>query len=156
MTIKEYQTQTGRTNAPLTDTYNDLTSIHMLMGMMTEVGELTDQFKKHLAYGKDIDWVNVKEEIGDLMWYISEFANQHQFDLEEILETNIAKLQKRFPEKFTSEHAIHRNLNAEREILSKNISDLVPFYTICGCNECGCGKRDKMIPNPLKYSYNVL
>lgn len=117
MTIREYQKQSGRTNAPLGNSYNDLTSIHMLMGMMTEVGELTDQFKKHLAYGKDIDWVNVKEEIGDLMWYISEFANNHQFDLEEILETNISKLQQRFPDKFTSDDAINRNLNAERQIL---------------------------------------
>lgn len=119
MTIKEYQKQSGRTNAPLGDAYNDLTSIHMLMGMVTEVGELTDQFKKNLAYGKDIDWVNVKEEIGDLMWYISEFANQHNFDLEEILETNIGKLQKRFPEKFTTENAINRNLDDERKILEQ-------------------------------------
>ena len=119
MTIKEYQKQTGRTNAPVGDSYNDLTSIHMLMGMVTEVGELTDQFKKNLAYGKDIDWVNVKEEIGDLMWYISEFSNQHNFDLEEILGTNIAKLQKRFPEKFTTEDAINRNLDDERKILEQ-------------------------------------
>lgn len=117
MTIKEYQQQTSRTNATLDNSYWHMTALHMLMGMMTEVGELTDQFKKNLAYGKDIDWVNVKEEIGDLMWYISEFANQHNFDLEEILATNIAKLQKRFPEKFTSEYAINRNLDAEREIL---------------------------------------
>lgn len=117
MTIKEYQKHTTRTNAPMESSYSHMTTLHMLMGMMTEVGELTDQFKKNLAYGKDIDWVNVKEEIGDLMWYISEFANEYNFDLEEILATNIAKLQKRFPEKFTSEYAINRNLDAEREIL---------------------------------------
>lgn len=117
MTLKEYQTHTTRTNAPLENSYRDMTALHMLMGMMTEVGELTDQFKKNLAYGKDIDWVNVKEEIGDLMWYISEFANHYNYDLEEILETNISKLQKRFPEKFTSEDAINRNLDAERKIL---------------------------------------
>lgn len=117
MTIREYQKNTNRTNAPLDNSYYHMTALHMLMGMMTEVGELTDQFKKNLAYGKDIDWVNVKEEIGDLMWYISEFANEYQFDLEEILETNISKLQQRFPDKFTSGNAINRNLDAEREIL---------------------------------------
>ncbi len=119
MTIKQYQKESSRTNAPLNDRYNQMTSLHMLMGMMTEVGELTDQFKKNLAYGKEIDWINVKEEIGDLMWYISEFANTHNFDIEEILETNIAKLQKRFPEKFTAQDAINRNLDAERKILEK-------------------------------------
>ncbi len=121
MTIKEYQKLTSRTNAPLTE-YNDLTSIHMLFGMTTEIGELTDQFKKHLAYGKSIDWINVKEEIGDLMWYVSEFCNQHQFDLEEILATNIEKLQTRFPEKFDSDYAINRNLTAERQILESEKS----------------------------------
>ena len=79
MTLKEYQTHTTRTNAPLENSYRDMTALHMLMGMMTEVGELTDQFKKNLAYGKDIDWVNVKEEIGDLMWYVSEFANHYNY-----------------------------------------------------------------------------
>jgi NTP pyrophosphatase (non-canonical NTP hydrolase) len=94
----------------------------MLFGMTTEIGELTDQFKKHLAYGKSIDWINVKEEIGDLMWYVSEFCNQHQFDLEEILATNIEKLQTRFPEKFDSDYAINRNLTAERQILESEKS----------------------------------
>lgn len=117
MTIKEYQKNTSRTNAPLDNSYYHMTALHMLMGMMTEVGELTDQFKKNLAYGKDIDWTNVTEEIGDLMWYISEFANLYNYDLEDIMQTNIAKLKARFPEKFTSDNAINRNLETERKIL---------------------------------------
>lgn len=121
MTIKEYQKQTSRTNAPIGDRYDGMLTLHMLMGMMTEVGELTDQFKKNLAYGKDIDWVNVKEELGDLMWYISEFANHYQYDLEEILEINISKLRERFPEKFTSENAINRNVASERANIVRRV-----------------------------------
>jgi NTP pyrophosphatase (non-canonical NTP hydrolase) len=41
---------------------------HAAYGMMTEAGELTDCFKKEAIYG-DIDIVNVKEEVGDGMWY---------------------------------------------------------------------------------------
>jgi NTP pyrophosphatase (non-canonical NTP hydrolase) len=42
---------------------------HMLIGMITEVGELADPFKKHLVKGKEIDNVNIMEEIGDYLWY---------------------------------------------------------------------------------------
>jgi NTP pyrophosphatase (non-canonical NTP hydrolase) len=85
--------------------------------MLTEVGELADVFKKEMAYGKPVDWVNVKEEVGDLLWYVSNFCNVNGFDLEEILQTNIDKLQARYPKKFTQENAINRDLDKERTIL---------------------------------------
>jgi NTP pyrophosphatase (non-canonical NTP hydrolase) len=98
-------------NAPLED------DLHMILGMLTEVGELADVFKKYMAYQKQIDWVNVKEEVGDLLWYVSNFCNINGFDLEEILQTNINKLRARYPEKFTQENAINRDLDKERTIL---------------------------------------
>jgi hypothetical protein len=39
------------------------------------------------------------------------------WDLREILATNIAKLEARYPEKFTEEQAINRDLGAERQVL---------------------------------------
>jgi len=91
----------------------------MALGMQTEAAEISDVFKKKLAYNKDIDWVNVKEEIGDLMWYIMNLCTFNNFDLEEILQTNIDKLRVRFPEKFTEENALNRNLEQERKTLEK-------------------------------------
>lgn len=115
MKINEYCELANRTNANLnTETLNTL---HMLMGMQTEIGELTDPFKKQLAYNEPIDWINVKEEIGDLMWYIGNLCYMLNFDLEEILEKNIEKLKVRYPDKFDSEYAIQRDLNKERNIL---------------------------------------
>ncbi len=116
-TLSQYIEDAYRTNAPLNNSYQDMTSIHMLMGMMTEVGELIDVYKKNLAYGKDIDITNVKEEIGDLMWYIAGFCKYNNFDLTEILQTNIEKLKQRYPDKFDSKRAINRDLTKEREIL---------------------------------------
>lgn len=115
MNIKEYCKQVEVTRAPLELTLDDNT--HMLFGMLTELGEITDVFKKYLAYEKDIDWVNVKEEIGDLMWYIAGFCNINDLDLEEILQTNIDKLRARYPEKFNTDKALNRDLNKERGIL---------------------------------------
>lgn len=115
MKINEYCELANRTNSELNNEV--LNTLHMLMGMQTEIGELTDPFKKQLAYGKEIDWFNVKEEIGDLMWYIGNLCYMLNFDLEEILEKNIEKLKARYPDKFDSEYAIQRDLNKERNIL---------------------------------------
>ena len=91
--------------------------IHMVMGITTETGEIVDPYKKHFAYGKVIDYVNVKEEIGDLMWYISNLCNLNDWNLEDILETNINKLRARYPDKFDADLAINRNLVKEKETL---------------------------------------
>ena len=39
------------------------------------------------------------------------------FDMKNIAEVNIKKLQARYPEKFTSEKALNRDLETERKIL---------------------------------------
>jgi len=117
MKLNDYAEWTGNTCAKLADRELDL--VHMLMGMTTEVGELTDIYKKHLAYGKPIDWVNAQEEIGDIMFYIASFCRITGLDLEAILARNVEKLEARYPEKFTEYHATHRDLDKEREILER-------------------------------------
>lgn len=115
MNYKEYQKEAARTCASLKSEMEN--NLHMMLGMQTETAELSDVFKKHLAYGKDIDWVNIKEEIGDLMFYIANFCNMNVIDLEQVMQTNIDKLRARFPEKFTQENALNRDLETERKIL---------------------------------------
>lgn len=117
MTLQEYKIEAKRTCPSLDKNSDDI--IHMSLGMQTECAEIADVFKKKLAYNKDIDWVNVKEEVGDLMWYIVNLCTFNEWNLEDILDTNIAKLRVRFPDKFTTENAITRNLEAEREQLEK-------------------------------------
>lgn len=117
MDLKQYAEKAGRTSAILAD---QLTSnVHMILGLTTEVGELADVFKKNIAYGKEIDWVNCQEEVGDLMWYLINFCTINNFDLERILDQNIAKLEARYPEKFTEELAHNRDLEKERKILEE-------------------------------------
>lgn len=116
ITIEKYQELSARTNAKLGDTMDNL---HMCLGMQTEAAEISDVFKKFIAYKKPIDWVNVQEELGDLMFYIVNMCNINGWDLRDILQTNIDKLKLRFPEKFSEEKAINRNLEAERKVLEQ-------------------------------------
>lgn len=81
---------------------------------------LQDFVKKYLAYGKEI---NKEEEvwvIQCLMDNIDEmFIDSFDIDLELSLQNNIDKLKIRYPDKFTKENAINRNLDAERIELEK-------------------------------------
>lgn len=115
MEYKEYAESVRRTMAILPKIEED--NLHMVLGISTEAGELLDVFKKNLAYKKDIDWVNVREEIGDLMWYISNFCTINNLDFGDILLKNVEKLKVRYPDKFTEHNANNRNLNRERETL---------------------------------------
>jgi NTP pyrophosphatase (non-canonical NTP hydrolase) len=98
---------------------------HALMGIVTEAGELMDQLKKHIVYGKELDLVNLAEECGDVFWYLAlcvstlaELMGRDPAELESsIKKTNIAKLKARYPEKFTETDAVVRDLGIERDIL---------------------------------------
>ena len=115
MNLEKYGIEAKRTmsecETPLLD------DLHMILGIQTESAEIADVYKKNIAYGKDLDLVNVKEEIGDLMWYIVNLCTLKGWDLEDIIHTNINKLKARFPEKFTNENALNRDLDLERAIL---------------------------------------
>lgn len=40
--------------------------LHGAIGLATESGEFLDALKKHIYYGKELDRVNLAEELGDL------------------------------------------------------------------------------------------
>lgn len=91
--------------------------LHAMLGITSESGEVADQFKRHLIYGKELDRINLMEEIGDLFWYCAILANHIDMPFATIMERNIAKLRARYPDKFTKDSAINRDLVKERKIL---------------------------------------
>ena len=87
---------------------------HSVIGIATESSELLEALKLD---GTPMDTVNMLEEFGDLNWYQAIGIDQAGGSFEQVLERNIAKLKARFPNKFTSEDAINRDLTKERAIL---------------------------------------
>jgi len=49
---------------------------HALLGVIGELGELVDAYKKHKIYGKTFDRVNFIEELGDMRFYMQMFYNE--------------------------------------------------------------------------------
>lgn len=94
--------------------------LHAGIGLSTEAGEFLDALKKHIFYGKELDRVNLKEEMGDLFWYLAIACDELEVPFETLMERNIEKLKARYGEKFSEEKAENRNLDQEREILEKH------------------------------------
>jgi NTP pyrophosphatase (non-canonical NTP hydrolase) len=93
---------------------------HAAYGLCTEAGELLDQLKKHIFYGKDLDEVNLMEELGDILWYVALLCNARDWRLTEVMQANINKLTTRYPDKFNANQAIVRDLEAERAQLEED------------------------------------
>lgn len=92
--------------------------LHAAIGLCTESGEIQDNLKRHIFYGTDIDEVNLKEELGDIMWYIAVACDTLGISLEEVMQKNVDKLKARFGGQFTSEKAVSRDLEEEKAALT--------------------------------------
>lgn len=123
MNIKEYQELAMRTNdRKCTDRLSSTIDkviwetlstdiggiINASLGLSGEVGELNDMIKKWVFHGHDIDMQEVKKELGDICWYVAMMCESFGFDLEEVMELNIDKLKKRYPEGFSEQASINR------------------------------------------------
>lgn len=118
MDIKEYQEKTKETAVyyrwfsgirvfEVNDgntTHNENQEIEMdwlypVIGLAGETGELLNKLKKIIRDGANQQSKEFKQkisdEIGDIMWYVSQTCNEFGLDLEEILCKNIEKLQSR-------------------------------------------------------------
>lgn len=91
------------------DTYCDMGGVIMAaFGLSGEVGELNDMIKKWIFHNSSIDITHAKKELGDIMWYVACMAESFGWSLDEIMEMNIDKLKKRYPDGFDTEKANNR------------------------------------------------
>lgn len=91
--------------------------LHSLMGIYTESAELLEAMDAYLHEGAEIDVVNIREEFGDVEWYVALGVDTLDIEFKSVFDLVIAKLKARFPDNFTTENAIVRDLHTEREIL---------------------------------------
>lgn len=101
-----YQKAAMRTcSIPLHDT-GALMS-HAVLGLCSEAGEVAGIFQKFYQ-GHEIDREHLKKELGDCLWMIAEACTAARFTMSEVMDANIKKLERRYPDGFDSEHSLHR------------------------------------------------
>jgi len=88
MLMNEYQVEARKTAF-----YKDKI-IYPALGLCGEAGEVAEKIKKWLRDGT-IDDVEVAKELGDVLWYIANLAEDLGYDLEEIARMNVEKLKSR-------------------------------------------------------------
>lgn len=118
--IEEMRNRLSEAKAVLEPLPIDGRVIHGIVGILTESTELCEALVKHVIGVKPFDVVNVREELGDLFWYMAILFDALGIDLKETLDINIAKLKKRYGDKFSAKSAIERDLDGERQILEGN------------------------------------
>ena len=106
MNIIEYQYKAQRTINHKLNRKEQLSNL--VFGINGEIGEVTDLLKKHLFHGHDLGIQELTEELGDIMWYLTNIATFFNILMTYILQENIKKLEERYPEGFSKEKSINR------------------------------------------------
>lgn len=119
MTGNEYQILAMRTNDGLS-TYRLNGQLHTremediggivngCLGLSGEVGEFNDLVKKWIFHNADFEETHLMKEAGDIFWYLALICDSFGWTMEEIMEMNIEKLEKRYPDGFSAEKSAHR------------------------------------------------
>lgn len=82
--------------------------INGALGLAGECGEVVDLIKKHTQFNKELDVDKLKEELGDVLWYVAIIVSNIDSSFDEIMKLNIEKLNKRFPTSFSEQDALTR------------------------------------------------
>lgn len=97
MTFDEYQKKAPATAVHHADPQMNQTI--WALGIVGESGEVIEKWKKIVAYKNgvitDEDRRELQKELGDILWYISMFADGLGITLEDIAQLNLQKLASR-------------------------------------------------------------
>ena len=104
MEVNEYQKLALRT----ANKGGDALIVNSALGLCGESGEVADHVKKSFFQGHVLCKEQLVEELGDVAWYIATMAHALETDLETVLQKNIDKLKRRYPDGFSEELSINR------------------------------------------------
>ena len=110
MESKDYVALVDRLWA-IEDTANLPRLLTAVIGMQSETGEFAEIVKKCIFQGKDLDDASkyhLMRELGDVLWYWIQGCSALGYEPSEVIEENIKKLEKRYPNGFEIIRSEHR------------------------------------------------
>lgn len=105
MDANEYQLAAARTLIDKPDSvYSgaDIMLVWNALGLAGEAGEVADTIKKAVFHQHGIDRDELIKELGDVLWYVAALCTKLDVPMSEVMERNIDKLKKRYPEGYNS------------------------------------------------------
>ena len=106
MNVLDYQNQVKLTQREHDDLFDRLN--HLALGLAGEAGEVANAVKKVVYHGHPLDSDKLVEELGDTLWYLTALADALHLDLAIVMDLNVTKLQKRYPEGFDPYRSLNR------------------------------------------------
>ncbi len=98
---------------------SDKNPYELLISFTKENLKMLDFFKKKIFYNKEINETQMIDSSITALNILIEYCTIYNVNIEEALDKNIAKLKARYGDKFTSDKAINRDLEKEKNILEK-------------------------------------
>jgi NTP pyrophosphatase (non-canonical NTP hydrolase) len=102
MDIKEYKDKALRTDyADYSDFHTGDVSARLdyaSMGLVTESAKVLDIIKKSKKSLAPLDKDKLKEELGDLLWYLNLTLDELNISFDELMESSLAKIDRKHPE----------------------------------------------------------
>lgn len=71
---------------------DDAKLTYPLLGLIGEVGEFANKYKKVIRDNKDFSQDDMMSELGDILWYLSAVANDAKISLGYVATMNLRKL----------------------------------------------------------------
>lgn len=108
----DYQKEALRTfkSNPMALTAEQASLLEAAIGLSGESGEVADLVKKHLFHGHGISSEKLREELGDVCWYLAVIAYVLKADLSDIMRENVNKLVRRYPNGFEVTKSVNRSI----------------------------------------------
>jgi NTP pyrophosphatase (non-canonical NTP hydrolase) len=107
MNSETYERAAERTIDPALDKTGNM--VNAAFGLAGESGEIADHIKKYLFHGHTLDRYHILKELGDIQWYIVQMCHALDLTLDEVMVTNITKLEERYKDGFTHRASINRS-----------------------------------------------
>ena len=73
----------------------DMGMAYCVTGLCAETGEVADKVAKYYRGDGELNREGLKKELGEVLWFIAELSTHLHFELSEVAELNIEKLQSR-------------------------------------------------------------
>ena len=109
--FNKYQKDSSATSGAFQDLYSDQARLAIAgLGLAGEAGEVVDYLKKVVGHGHKLDKDKLVKELGDVLWYVAEICSAINADMSDVAQQNMDKLKARYPDGFSSERSINREV----------------------------------------------
>lgn len=140
MTFEEYQNFAKQNHKPGCD------ETVFALGLGGETGEVLEIIKKAKRDLKPVDVSHLKEELGDVVWYVANLCTAYGLALEEVLDFNVAKLCERYAEPlnyiaYASENVAYRKNGPHIEKVDATTGKHIKF---CAAREVPAYALDRL------------